>query len=117
MILSQLFEQFVEKSPVSVMVRGLLERALNGEKLDAWYERTAIHQYTRELLFSSVFDFMRQVVFCTQPSIHAAYQKNSRENIGTSLVSVYSKLNGLEARTSAELSTRSKVFQHFESAK
>jgi hypothetical protein len=45
---------------------------------------------------------MNQVVFCVQPSVRAAYQAQ-QDDIGTSLVSVYNKLNGLETHTSAEL--------------
>src|SRR5262244_395180 len=45
---------------------------------------------------------MNQVVFCVQPSVRAAYQAH-QNNVGTSLVSVYNKLNGLETHTAAEL--------------
>ncbi len=45
---------------------------------------------------------MHQVVFCVQPSVRAAYQAREAD-VGTSLVSVYNKLNGLETHTSAEL--------------
>lgn len=84
------------------MVRASLERVLGADRLDLWYERTAQKQYTRELLFSSVYDLMNQVVFCVQPSIRAAYRAQ-QDDVATSLVSVYSKLNGLETHTSAEL--------------
>ena len=40
-MLGDVFERFVEKSPISVMVRGTLERALGPDPLDVWYERTA----------------------------------------------------------------------------
>ena len=101
-MLGEVFERFVEKSPISVMVRASLERVLSADRLDLWYERTAQKQYTRELLFSTVYDLMHQVVFCIQPSVRAAYQAQ-QDDVGTSLVSVYSKLNGLETHTSAEL--------------
>src|SRR6266571_1156466 len=101
-MLGDVFERFVQKSPLSVMVRASLERVLGADRLDLWYERTAQKQYTRELLFSSVYDLMNQVVFCVQPSVRAAYRAQQDE-VGTSLVSVYSKLNGLETHTSAEL--------------
>src|SRR5438309_1612807 len=65
-------------------------------------ERTAEKQYTRELLFSTVYDLMSQVVFCVQPSVRAAYLAHEAD-VGTSIVSVYNKLNGLETRTSAAL--------------
>jgi hypothetical protein len=51
-MLSQVFARFVEKSPVSVMVRGTLERVLGADRLDAWFARTAQKQYTRTGLFS-----------------------------------------------------------------
>lgn len=101
-MLGDVFARFVEKSPISVMVRGMLERVLGAEQLDEWYARTAEKQYTRELLFSTVYDLLSKVVFGIKPSVHAAYQDQAEE-IGTSIVSVYNKLNGLELHTSAEL--------------
>lgn len=101
-MLSDVFERFVEKSPISVMVRAALERVLGADRLDQWYERTAQKQYTRELLFSTVYDLMSQVVFRVQPSVRAAYLAHEAD-VGTTVVSVYNKLNGLETHTSAEL--------------
>ena len=98
-MLGTVFERFVEKSPISVMVRGTLERVLGAESLNQWYERTAEKQYTRELLFSTVYDLMSQVVFRIKPSIHAAYRDHETDTG----VSVYNKLNGLETHTAAEL--------------
>ena len=101
-MLGGVFERFVEKSPISVMVRGTLERVLGPDPLDLWYKRTAKKQYTRELLFSTVYDLMSQVVFRFQPSVHAAYRAQEAQ-VGTSVVSVYSKLKEIEPHTSAEL--------------
>jgi hypothetical protein len=101
-MLGEVFQRFGEKSLIAVMVRGLLERVLGGEQLDGWYERTAQKQYTRTLLFSTVYDLLSQVVFMIKPSIHAAYQGLETE-VGTSIVSVYNKLKGVEPQTSAEL--------------
>ena len=50
-MLGKVFERFMKKSPISVMVRGTLERVLGAEQLDAWFARTAQKQYTRTLLF------------------------------------------------------------------
>src|SRR5262249_58926056 len=69
---------------------------------DLWYERTAETQYTRALLFSTVYDLMSPVVFCVQPSVRAASLAHEAD-VGTSIVSVYNKLNGLETRTAAAL--------------
>ncbi|QQO53927.1 MAG: IS4 family transposase [Thiohalocapsa sp. PB-PSB1] len=102
MMFSQIFQRFMEQRPVPVMVQALLERVLSPSKLDAWFARTAVDQYTRELLFSTIFNLMSAVVFKTHPSINAAY-KEQGESIGVSITSVYNKLNGLESTTSAAL--------------
>ena len=101
-MLGEVFARFVDRSPVSVMVRGTLERVLGADPLDWWYERTAQKQYTRDLLFSTVYDLMSQVVFRIQPSVHAAYRAQEAQ-VGTSVVSVYNKLQEIETHTSAEL--------------
>ena len=93
-MLNPIFEKFVEKSPVSVMARGMMERVLNPEQLDQWFDETAQAQYTKDLLFSSVFDIMTQVVSGSRPTVSAAHQA-SKEEIGVSVTSVYNKLNGI----------------------
>ena len=55
-MLDAIFERFVKQSPVSVMVRGLMERVLSTEQLNYIFENHATRQYTRELLFSSIVD-------------------------------------------------------------
>lgn len=102
MVLGKRFEAFVERSPVSVMVRGVLERAFDANRLDALFERTAQTQYTRELWFSTLVRLMSEVVLGVSPSVHAAYQDAS-EPLGVSVTAVYDKLAGVEPRVSAEL--------------
>jgi IS4 transposase len=101
-MLGKVFERFVEKSPISVMVRGTLERVLGADQLDAWFARTAQKQYTRTVLFSTVYDVLSQVVFRIKPSVRAAY-RDHEDKVGASLISLYNKLNGVETHTSAEL--------------
>ncbi len=101
-MLGRVFERFVEKAPVAVMVRGILERILGPEALNSLYDRVADRQYTRELLFSNVFQLMNLVVCKIQPSIHAAYQDN-KEQIETSITAVYDKLSGIDTVTSRAL--------------
>ena len=101
-MLGKVFARFVEKSPISVMVRGTLERVLGADQLDAWVARTAQKQSTRTLLFSTVYDVLSQVVFRIKPSVRAAY-RDREDEVGASLIAVYNKLNGLETHTSAEL--------------
>lgn len=101
-MLNGLFQPFIEKSPVTVIARGLLEHALNPAKLNDWFENTALSQYTRKLLFSSIFQMMHEVVFTIKPSINAAFQP-LQEELDVSVQSVYNKLNALEPTTSTEL--------------
>lgn len=101
-MLNPVFDRFVEKSPISVMARGLMERVLNPKQLDEWFDKTCINQYTQELLFSTVFDIMSQVVLGSRSSVRAGYLA-SKEEIGVSITALYNKLNGLEINTSAEL--------------
>jgi len=102
MLLGQVFERFIKESPVSVMVRGLLEKALCPQILDELFDRSAKTQYTRELLFSTVVNKIRLVVCGIHPSVHAAHQA-SAEEIGVSVTSVYNKINGIEPSISREL--------------
>jgi hypothetical protein len=101
-MLGKIFARFVEKSPISVMVRGTLERVLGADQLDTWFAQTAQKQYTRTVLFSTVYDILSQVVFRIKPSVRAAYQDH-KDQVGASLISLYNKLNGVETHTSAEL--------------
>jgi hypothetical protein len=54
-ILNPVFKPFVEKSPISVMARGIMERVLNPDQLNEWFDDTAETQYTKDLLFSTLF--------------------------------------------------------------
>src|SRR5947209_17267808 len=101
MLLGAIFDRFVAKSPVSVMVQGSVEFALNASQLDALFERHAADQYTRSLLFSSVVDLLTQVVCGVRRSVHAAFQACD-EPPGVSLTSVYNKLNGVEPAVAAQ---------------
>jgi hypothetical protein len=95
MLLSSIFERFVNDSPVSVMMRGTLEHALNPKDLDRLFNNTARQQYTRALLFSAVVDLMSLVVCRLRPSVHAAYQAHA-EKIGVSVRALYDKLEHME---------------------
>src|SRR5580704_12776249 len=102
MLMGQIFERFVKKTPFAVMSRSLLERTLPPETLDGLFEENADTQYTRELTFSSVVDLMGQVVTSAFPSVRAAYLDKSF-NISVSLTSLYNKLQGIESAVAAEL--------------
>jgi len=97
MILGEVFERFVTESPLTVMLRLLLEQSLPAEEVDQLFEQQAQQQYHRNLLFSTVVNLMSLVVCGISPSINAAYQAKSK-GIGVSLQAVYNKLNGLESQ-------------------
>jgi IS4 transposase len=102
MLLGKIFERFVEKSPASVMIRGVLEKSLAPARIDALFEGTADQQYTRELLFSTLARLLSEVVLGVAPSVRAAYLE-AEEKIPVSITAVYDKLQGVETDVSAEL--------------
>ena len=102
MVLTQVFQRFAEYAPMPVMARLVLDRVLTPAKLNTWFEQTTQHQYTRALLFSSVFEVMSLVAFKVFPTVHAAYQTRPGE-MGVSVTSLYNKLNGMETTTSRAL--------------
>ena len=99
MWLSPIFERFVEKSPVTIIVRALMEVVLAEAKLEQLFEKTAQTGYTRELLFSTLVKMMTQVVCSVRQSIGSVYKAISDE-IGVSKTAVYDQLNRLEHRFS-----------------
>ena len=102
MILGDVFERFVQDSPLSVMAQGVMENALSPTVIDQLFEDFAERQYTRKLLFSSIVDLMSVVVCRIRPSIHAAYQAHA-EIIDASIKAVYDKLDHTEPVLSAAL--------------
>ena len=78
MLLDSVFAPFVQERPICVMARGVLERLLDADRIDTLFAHTATHQYTRELLFSSVVQLTRII---HQP------EKSAREDtFGTRMI-------------------------------
>jgi len=101
-MLGPIFDRFVDNSPITVMAGAALARVLSAPRLDALFERARQGQYAHRLLFSTTFDLMAAVVAGTRRSIHHAYQTATQE-VGVSVVAVYSKLQGIETGTSQAL--------------
>lgn len=101
-MISAIFERFVDSTPLTVMVRAMMERIFAPEPLDQLFEATAERQYQRELLFSTVVGLMSLVVCGMYPSVSAAY-KGFEKVVGVSKVALYAKLNGLEPAISQAL--------------
>ncbi len=102
MWLGEIFERFIEKSPVTVMVTAMMEVVVARSKLDELFEQTAQTGYTRELLFSTLVKMMSLVVCSIHQSIGSVYKAMSAE-IGVSKTAVYDKLNRLEPSVSQAL--------------
>ncbi len=88
-----ILERFVKDSPVSVMARLVLQRAVSAEWMDSLFEEHRQRQYTRELLFSTVVGLMSVVALGLRPSLHAAAKA---AEVGTSLAALYDKGNRME---------------------
>jgi len=99
MVMGELFQLFVQESPLCVMERALLENVLAPDKLDEIFRSAAVRQYKRELLFSQLVDLTSLVVCRVRPSIHAAY-KHKRDQMPVSLRALYDKLRNVEPATS-----------------
>ena len=100
MILGECFEKFLERSPVSVMVGGILERVFDPEKLERVFSDNALLQYTRELTFAQCVGLMSDVVFRIVPSVGAWY-KAHQDEVPVTRQAVYDKLKHLELPTAA----------------
>ncbi len=101
-MLDQVFDAFVEVSPVSVMFRGTLEKVFSSDRLNTIFEQNAKTQISGELAFSTCAGLLSLVTTRIQPSVHAAYRKNLQK-VGVAIKSVYNKLNGIETTVSEAL--------------
>jgi hypothetical protein len=102
MLLNPVFERFVENSPVAVMVRALLEQALDADAANRIFDDYAQKQYTRELLFSDIVEVMGEVVSGSRRSVNAAFRPR-RNRLKVSRSAFYQKLNGVEPHVAAAL--------------
>ena len=101
-MINTIFSQFVEATPITVMVRAIMERVFEPSALDELFETHAVKQYTRELLFSNLVNLMSLVVSGIHPSVSAAY-KALEKDLGVSRPALYGKLNGMELGVSQAL--------------
>ena len=102
MLLGKRFEAFVDASPVSVMIRGTLERVLDPARLERVFDDHAVRQYTRDLTFAQCGEIMSDVVFRVSPTVGAWYKAHPGE-VSVTRQAVYDKLKHLELPISAAL--------------
>lgn len=100
--------RFVERSPVAVMARLTLQRAVGAAWVNRVFEAHRERQYTRELLFSTVVDLMSLVALGMRPSLHAAAQRAIADGeLGVSLAALYEKVSHAEPAVLRALVRRS----------
>lgn len=102
MSLSKVFDRFAQYSPVTVMMRGIMEYVIPPERLDEIFREQAEQQYEDELLFSAAVNVLALAVTGVRKSVNDAYQAE-RENLEVSVVSIYNKLKGAESQVSREI--------------
>jgi hypothetical protein len=102
MLLGKAFSVFVERSPISVMVSGTVERVLDPGELDRVFQDNAVLGYLKELTFSRCVQIMSDVVFKESPSVGAYYQAHQDE-IPVTRQAVYDKLKRMEPQVPAAL--------------
>lgn len=102
MLLGRQFDRFVDKSPVSVMIQGALERVFDPQNVQQVFDDNAVWQYTKELTFDQCGQIMSDVVFQVAPSVGAWYKAHPDE-LNVTRQAVYDKLKHIELPVSAAL--------------
>jgi len=102
MVLKEVYDCFVARSPVPVMVRAALENCFGAAELDRIFAENAVQQRDGELLFSSVVDVLQLAVLQGRSSVNSAYEEK-KEALGVAVRSVYNKLAGVELGVSRAL--------------
>jgi hypothetical protein len=102
MILDTVLQRFVEKRPIAVMLRTVLENQFAASEFDRIFAATAQRQYERDLAFSTCAQLFSQVVLGPQATVHAAFVRE-RGQMPATIGAVYAKLKGVEPAVLARL--------------
>lgn len=94
MVMDAVISRCAQKSPLTVMARLALQRALEPAWIDELFEREGGAQYQRELLFSTTVELMSVVAVGLRPSIHAAAQ--ACPEMPVSVQALYDKIKRTE---------------------
>lgn len=94
MVMDAVVERFAEQSPITLMARLALQRALEPAWIDALFEQERQYQYTGELLFSTTVELMSVVAVGLRPSVHAAFK--AATNVPVSVQALYDKIKRTE---------------------
>jgi IS4 transposase len=94
MVMDTVISRCAEISPVTVMARLALQRALEPTWIDELFEHEGGAQYQRELLFSTTVELMSVVAVGLRPSVHAAAQ--ACPQLPVSVQALYEKIKRTE---------------------
>jgi hypothetical protein len=97
----ELLDRFIDKYPLAVMTRGIVNQ-LTGEELDEVFQDHRSRQYDETIKFSTVAAAMGQIALGTIPNRNQAYRKY-QEELQTSVTAFYGKLNRTEPTVSEEV--------------
>lgn len=95
MMISDVLASLQRREPLPLMTWALLNHALSESFLNDLFERTAIKQYSKTLLFSNIFALMSLVVTGIKSSVGRALQ-SKLVPVGVSDQAFYDKLNAIE---------------------
>jgi IS4 transposase len=102
MVLDKVFDRFARFSPVTVMMRGILEYVFPATRLDELFREHAVRQHQDELLFSTVVNTLALAVNGVRSSVNSAYLA-CQEEYTVSVTSLYNKLQGVESQVAQAL--------------
>jgi len=94
MMMNAVIEHCAKMSPLTVMARLALQRALDPVWADDLFQRESGAQYQRELLFSTTVELMSVVAVGLRPSLHAAAQ--ACPDLPVSVQALYDKVKHTE---------------------
>src|SRR5476649_643524 len=90
-MIADIIEHMLERTPLVLMTRILLERAMDAAHFDDLFNRMAVTQYTRTALFSNIIGLLMTVTTRMHRSVGAAYHEH-KGRLGVSLVALCGKL-------------------------
>lgn len=94
MVMDAVIARCAGRSPVNVMARLALQRALEPAWVDELFERDRGAQYQRELLFSTTAELMSVVAIGLRPSVRAAAR--ACPDMPVSVQALYDKIEHTE---------------------
>lgn len=90
-MIADVIEHMIKRTPLALMTRLLLERAMDPAHFDDLFKRMAVTQYTRKICFSDIVGLLMTVTVRMHRSVGAAYREN-KGRLSISLIALFAKL-------------------------